>query len=102
MSLTATMIGPIGSGKTTLINSYINKQQDIFPTAGFEIKYVSSGLKPVLIYDCSGEFRSFPNWNMLTNISDAVLYVIDSTDKETFSIAKKYLFKFLDTNKSMR
>lgn len=35
VSLTATIIGPIGSGKTTLVNSHLNKQQDIFPTAGF-------------------------------------------------------------------
>ncbi len=35
VSLTATVIGLTGSGKTTLINSYLNKQDDIFPTAGF-------------------------------------------------------------------
>jgi len=39
---------------------------------------------------------------MLGNISDAVIYVIDSADKETFAIAKKYLFRFVEINKAMK
>ncbi len=32
---------------------------------------------------------------MFSGMADAVIYVIDSADRETFSIAKKYLFKFI-------
>ena len=75
-----TLVGLSGSGKTTLIQSLLNSQEEIFPTAGINIKYLSSGLKPILAYDCSGEPRAMSNWNMFTQIADSVIYVIDSSD----------------------
>lgn len=33
---------------------------------------------------------------MFSNLADSVVYVIDGSDKDTFSISKKYLYRFLE------
>ena len=47
-------LGLSTSGKTALIRSAINNQNEIFPTAGIEIYYITNTSKQLLVYDCSG------------------------------------------------
>lgn len=74
-------IGPHNSGKTALIHSALNNQQEIFPTAGIEINYITSTSKTILAYDCSGEGSARSNWSLLAGTAEGVVYVIDSYRK---------------------
>ena len=102
VSFSVLLIGLPATGKTTLIRSMTSNLQEIFPTAGFNISYVSSGIKPILVYDCSGEGGAQKNWNILLENCETVIYVIDSYKTSEFSIAKDTLFRFLTENKSMK
>lgn len=48
------MIGLPNSGKSSILHSYANKTEELFPTAGFNITYLNVGHRSVLVYDCSG------------------------------------------------
>jgi GTPase SAR1 family protein len=97
-----TLLGLPTSGKTSLIRTATNNQNEIFPTACLEITYISTASKLILAYDCSGEGSSRSNWQMLAGLADCVVFVIDSHNTETFGTAKKTLFDFLERNKFMR
>lgn len=88
-------IGPPAAGKTALIHSAVNQQQEIFPTAGLEINYITSTSRTILAYDCSGEGTARSNWSLLAGMADSVVYVIDAHNPDGFVWAKKYLYAFL-------
>jgi GTPase SAR1 family protein len=90
-----TLIGLPASGKTALIRSATNNQNEIFPTACLEITYISTASKLILAYDCSGEGSVRGNWQMLGGLSDCVVFVIDGHNTDSFGTAKKTLFDFL-------
>ena len=56
---------------------------------------MTTKIKPVLVYDCSGEGWNRKNWNMLLTLSDSVIFVIDAQDIDRFSLAKDALTKFI-------
>lgn len=90
-----TLLGLSTSGKTALIRSATNNQNEIFPTACLEITYINTASKLILAYDCSGEGSSRDNWSMLAGLADCVVFVIDAHNEEIFGTAKKTLFDFL-------
>lgn len=102
VTLTVLMVGLPASGKTTIIRSLCNRKDEIFPTAGFEISYVNVGVRTALVYDCSGEGHSRETWELLYDYCDAVCFVIDAQDTDTFSIAKQTLHRFLESNRTMK
>lgn len=94
-ALSVLFIGLSSTGKTALIHSALNNQQEIFPTAGIEINYITSTSRTILAYDCSGEGTARSNWGLLIGLADSVVYVIDSHSPETFYWAKLYLYNCL-------
>lgn len=94
-ALPVLFIGPASAGKTALIRSTLNNQQEIFPTAGIEINYITSTSRTLLTYDCSGEGSARSNWTLLSNMAESVVYVLDSSDDSNFVWAKRYLYHFL-------
>lgn len=76
------VVGLDGSGKTTMIRFQTTQRSEIYPTAGFEITYLTVGgiNAPVLVYDCSGLGRARDNWHTFYDVVDGVIFVIDSSD----------------------
>jgi|JI9StandDraft_1071089.scaffolds.fasta_scaffold1019216_1 ABC-type multidrug transport system ATPase subunit len=56
VAFSVALVGLNGSGKTTLVRSLLNSTEEVFPTAGFAIDFITvpKSQKPVLVYDCSG------------------------------------------------
>ncbi len=94
VAFTCSLIGPSNTGKTTLIKSYQSEEGEIYPTAGFEINFIQVGLKPVLVYDCSGE-GNLKNWDKFSILADGVVFVIDAADSGRFARMKRSLYRFL-------
>lgn len=91
------LVGLNNSGKTTLVRSLMNRTEEIFPTTGFSIDFVTipKSQKPVLIYDCSGEGMHRKNWKTFYSEVDAVMFVVDTTDTGRFKYAKHHLHELL-------
>lgn len=64
VAFSVVMVGLNNSGKTTMIKSMMNSLDEVFPTAGFAIDFVTLPKlqKPVLVYDCSGEGMHRKHW----------------------------------------
>ena len=89
------LIGLDGSGKTTIVKSYQKptKAVHIQPTVGFQVELVQipACSRPVAVFDCSGNGRHRPQWEMFLGDSDAIAFVIDSSDKGRLHIVREYL-----------
>jgi len=102
LAIPIAFLGLSNTGKTALIHSSLNQQQEIFPTAGLEIKYITSTSRTLLVYDCSGEGASRSNWTLFSTIADSIVYVIDAANTDTFHCAKKSLYHFLQKHPVMK
>lgn len=76
------IVGLDSSGKTTLISSMKNSNDEVFPTAGFNIDQlrIQKIPKPILIYDCSGFGLQRRNWKTFYRYVDAIILFVDLTD----------------------
>ena len=70
-----------------------NSLDEVFPTAGFKIEYLSLQKisKPILTYDCSGSGLHRSNWKTFYRYVDAIVFVIDVTDPGRLKFAKEEL-----------
>jgi len=91
ISFSVLIIGLDGSGKTTMLRQISSAKTEVFPTAGFEISYLTlNGVNaPILVYDCSGVGRARDNWRTFYDVTDGIMFVIDSSDFNRVGIAKK-------------
>ncbi|XP_069745543.1 ADP-ribosylation factor-like protein 6 isoform X4 [Narcine bancroftii] len=92
-------LGLDNSGKTTIIN-YLkpsNAQvQDIVPTIGFSIEnFKTSGLS-FTVFDMSGQGRYRNLWEHYYKEGQAIIFVIDSSDKLRMVVAKEELDTLLN------
>uniref|UniRef100_A0A8C7MJK4 ADP-ribosylation factor-like protein 6 n=1 Tax=Oncorhynchus kisutch TaxID=8019 RepID=A0A8C7MJK4_ONCKI len=79
-------LGLDNSGKTTIINQLkpSNTQtQDIVPTIGFNIEKFKSSSLSFTVFDMSGQSRYRNLWEHYYKESHAIIFVIDSGDKQT-------------------
>lgn len=93
--LPVAFLGLPAVGKTSIVRSVVNNTNEIYPTAGMEINYITTTSKTLLVYDCSGEGSSRANWQLIGQHVDCIVYVIDAHNTATFRLAKKHLFLFL-------
>ncbi|XP_067848943.1 ADP-ribosylation factor-like protein 6 isoform X1 [Heptranchias perlo] len=92
-------LGLDNSGKTTIINCLkpSNAQvQDIVPTIGFSIEnFKTSGLS-FTVFDMSGQGRYRNLWEHYYKEGQAIIFVIDSSDKLRMVVAKEELDTLLN------
>ncbi|XP_069725373.1 ADP-ribosylation factor-like protein 6 isoform X1 [Phaenicophaeus curvirostris] len=88
-------LGLDNSGKTTIINKLkpSNAQtQDIVPTIGFSIeKFKTSRYLSFTVFDMSGQGRYRNLWEHYYKEGQAIIFVIDSSDKLRMVVAKEEL-----------
>jgi len=92
-----TLVGLQNSGKTTLVNviSSGDFHEDMIPTVGFNMKKVTKGNVTIKLWDIGGQPRFRGMWERYCRGVNAIVYVVDSADKEKFDASKKELHDLL-------
>eukprot|EP01038_Epipyxis_sp_PR26KG_P004769 gene4769-6690_t len=88
------VIGLDNSGKTTLIYHLKPKKATTFevtPTVGFQVEEFSKNNINFTVYDMSGQGRYRSLWEHYYADVQAIIYVIDSTDRLRMCVAKEEL-----------
>ncbi|XP_032262265.1 ADP-ribosylation factor-like protein 6 isoform X2 [Phoca vitulina] len=92
-------LGLDNSGKTTIINKLkpSNAQsQDIVPTIGFSIEKFKSSSLSFTVFDMSGQGRYRNLWEHYYKEGQAIIFVIDSSDRLRMVVAKEELDTMLN------
>ncbi|KAF7689415.1 hypothetical protein HF521_012768 [Silurus meridionalis] len=92
-------LGLDNSGKTTIINQLkpSNAQaQDIVPTIGFSIEKFKTSSLSFTVFDMSGQGRYRNLWEHYYKEGQAIIFVIDSSDKLRMVVAKEELDTLLN------
>lgn len=91
-------IGLDAAGKTTLLYKLkLNEVVTSIPTIGFNVETVTpvKGLT-LTMWDLGGQEKIRALWKHYVDNCDAVIFMVDSADKERFQEAKSELFRMLD------
>jgi len=93
-----TLVGLQGSGKTTLVNviSYGGFVEDTIPTIGFNMKKVTKGNVTIKLWDIGGQPRFRGMWERYCRGVNAIVYVVDSADREKFEQSKQALLDLIN------
>ncbi|GAU88953.1 hypothetical protein RvY_01559 [Ramazzottius varieornatus] len=79
------VVGLDNSGKSTILNSLKTENksspESIPPTVGAQIEKIKIGNVVLHFNDLSGQGRYRPMWERCLNDSQAIIFVIDSTDR---------------------
>ena len=94
------VIGLDNSGKTTLIN-HLNPTKksvsaEVTPTVGFQVEEFTKGSINFTVYDMSGQGRYRNLWETYYADVEAIIFVLDSTDKVRMCVAKDELDQLLN------
>lgn len=93
------IVGLDNSGKSSIINylkSAETKMTTISPTVGFKVeKFINKSLN-FTAFDMSGQSRYRNLWEHYYKDADAIVFVIDSSDRMRFVVAKEELDNMLE------
>jgi len=91
------ILGLDGAGKTTILyRLQVGEVVTTIPTIGFNVETVTYKNLKFQVWDLGGQTSIRPYWRCYYSNTDAVIYVIDSCDKERMGITKQELFSMLD------
>ncbi|EFC45348.1 hypothetical protein NAEGRDRAFT_79456 [Naegleria gruberi] len=84
------ILGLDNSGKTCSLKCLAGEKEEIstvMPTQGFNIKSVQTGNVKLNVWDIGGQKAIRPYWPNYYKNADAIIYVVDSTDRNRFEEA---------------
>lgn len=91
------VIGLENSGKSTLVSQLCNGEvQNCGPTIGVDIKNVKKGGLNMKVWDLGGQAQYRTEWGKFLRGADAIIFVMDASNKESTSVAKRELHSTLD------
>lgn len=80
------MLGLDNSGKTTILKAMSEEDiSTIMPTQGFNIKSLSQDGFKLNVWDIGGQKAIRPYWKNYYENTDALIYVVDSSDEQRIS-----------------
>jgi ADP-ribosylation factor-like protein 6 len=88
------VVGLDNSGKTTLINHLKPKKAavtEVVPTVGFQVEEFAKNNLNFTVFDMSGQDRYRSLWENYYRDVEAIIFVIDCTDKIRMCVAKDEL-----------
>ncbi len=89
------LLGLDNAGKTTTLLHLCGKQGETMPTIGFSVERVKFGNLEFVVWDVAGQERLRPFWRHYYRGTSGVIFVVDSTDKDRMSVARKELHGIL-------
>ncbi|KAI8845248.1 ADP-ribosylation factor family-domain-containing protein [Chytriomyces cf. hyalinus JEL632] len=90
------ILGIDGAGKTTILyRLQIGEVVTTIPTIGFNVETVTFKNIKFQVWDLGGQTSIRPYWRCYYQNTDAIIYVIDSTDRDRLSISKDELLAML-------
>ena len=94
------VVGLDNSGKTTIINHLKPKKAagpnaEITPTVGFQVEEFKKNNINFTVYDMSGQSRYRSLWEHYYTDVQAIIFVLDSTDRLRICVAKEELLQLL-------
>ena len=91
------LVGLENSGKTTLSSQLsFGKPSNKGPTMGLDIRTFQKDKVTMKVWDIGGQKQYRSEWGKYAIGSDAIIFVVDSTDITRISQAKEELHKMLD------
>eukprot|EP00126_Sphaerothecum_destruens_P007639 Sdes_comp19926_c0_seq4m12367 len=91
------ILGLDGAGKTTILyRLQVGEVVSTIPTIGFNVETVQYKNLKFQVWDLGGQTSIRPYWRCYYSNTDAVIYVVDSADRERMSISKTELVSMLE------
>ena len=91
------LVGPSGSGKTTLLYRLkTNETNATIPTIGFNVETIHYGNLTFTCFDIGGQEKIRRLWHNYYKGADAVVFVVDSNDRNRFPEVRKELHHLIN------
>merc|ERR1712151_148892 len=91
------ILGLDGAGKTTILyRLQVGEVVTTIPTIGFNVETVTYKNLKFQVWDLGGQTLIRPYWRCYYSNTDAVIYVVDSCDRDRMGISKQELLAMLD------
>jgi len=91
------ILGLDGAGKTTILyRLQVGEVVTTIPTIGFNVETVQYKNLKFQVWDLGGQTSIRPYWRCYYANTDAIIYVVDSMDRERISISKQELVSMLE------
>ncbi|GAA6051605.1 hypothetical protein JCM3770_003493 [Rhodotorula araucariae] len=97
-TLDVACIGLQNAGKTSLVNVLTNNQfsESMIPTVGFNLRKIQKGNVTLKVWDLAGQPRFRSIWERYCRGVHAIVWVLDSADRDTFATARAELHALLE------
>jgi ADP-ribosylation factor-like protein 1 len=91
------ILGLDGAGKTTILyRLQIGEVVTTIPTIGFNVETVTYKNIKFQVWDLGGQTSIRPYWRCYYANTDAIIYVVDSVDRERMATSQEELFSMLE------
>lgn len=91
------VLGLDNAGKTSILyRLQLGNVVQTVPTVGFNLETVVYKNITFQVWDLGGQSGIRPYWRCYFSQTDAIIYVVDSTDRDRMGVAKHELFSLLD------
>lgn len=96
LNLLSISSGLDGAGKTTILyRLQVGEVVTTIPTIGFNVEQVTYKNLKFQVWDLGGQTSIRPYWRCYYSNTDAIIYVVDSADRDRIGISKDELLYML-------